>query len=64
TESAGVAAKLIASSADLDMIAAGERDVPALSGWRYEVFGEDAMRLCEGRIALAAKGQTVKVVPL
>ncbi len=64
TESAGVAAKLIASSADLDMIAAGERDVPALSGWRYEVFGEDAMRLCEGRIALAAKGQNVMVVPL
>ncbi|MFC3616629.1 ribonuclease D [Lutimaribacter marinistellae] len=64
TESAGVAAKLIASSADLDMIAAGERDVPALSGWRYEVFGEDAMRLCEGKIALAAKGQNVAVVLL
>jgi ribonuclease D len=64
TESAGVAAKLIAPSSDLDQIAAGERDVPALSGWRYEVFGEDALRLCEGKIALAAKGQTVKVVTL
>ena len=64
TESAGVAAKLIAPSADLDAIAAGERDVPALTGWRREVFGEDALRLCEGKIALAAKGQSVKVVTL
>jgi ribonuclease D len=64
TESAGVAAKLIAPSADLDAIAAGERDVAALTGWRREVFGEDALRLCNGEIALAAKGQSVKVVTL
>lgn len=64
TESAGVAAKLIASSSDLDAIAAGLRDVPALSGWRHEVFGADALRLCEGKIALAAEGQTVRVVEL
>ncbi|WP_299660644.1 ribonuclease D [uncultured Ruegeria sp.] len=64
TESAGVAAKLIASSADLDQIAAGERDLPAMSGWRFEVFGEDALKLCEGKIALAAKGQAVEVVSL
>ena len=64
TESAGVAAKLIAPSADLDAIAGGERDVAALTGWRREVFGEDALRLCNGEIALAAKGQAVKVVVL
>ncbi|MFK7744369.1 MAG: ribonuclease D [Roseobacter sp.] len=64
TESAGVAAKLIAPAADLDAIAAGMRDVPALRGWRKEVFGDDAMRLCEGRIALTAKGAEVKIVPL
>ncbi len=64
TESASVAAKLIASSADLDAIAAGLRDVPALSGWRREVFGNDALRLCDGEIALTAKGQTVRVVEL
>ena len=64
TESSGVAAKLIASSSDLDAIAAGMRDVPALVGWRREVFGADALRLCEGRVALAAKGQTVKVIEL
>lgn len=64
TESAGVAAKLIASAADLDALAAGYRDVPALSGWRREVFGTDAERLCDGRIALAAKGPNVRIVSL
>ncbi|WP_037315771.1 ribonuclease D [Ruegeria halocynthiae] len=64
TESSGVAAKLIATSSELDQIAAGEREVPAMSGWRFEVFGQDALKLCEGKIALAAKGQTVKVVSL
>lgn len=64
TESSGVAAKLIAPSSDLDAIAAGLRDVPALSGWRREVFGADALRLCEGKIGLAAKGQSVVVVEL
>lgn len=64
TENEGVAAKLIASSADLDLIAAGEREVPALTGWRYEVFGEDALRLCDGKVALAAKGQTIRLIQL
>lgn len=64
TESAGVAAKLIAPSADLDLIAAGERDVDALKGWRHEVFGADALRLCDGQIGLATKGQRVVVVEL
>ena len=64
SESAGVAAKLIASAADLDAIAAGERDLPALHGWRAEAFGDDALRLCRGEIALSAKGNDVKVVRL
>jgi len=64
TESAGVAAKLIAPASDLDALAAGMRDVAALSGWRAEVFGEDALRLCEGKIALAAVGNDVKIVSL
>lgn len=64
TESSGVASKLIAPSADLDAIAAGERDVPALKGWRNEVFGQDALRLCEGKIALSAKGNDVTVIDL
>ncbi len=64
SDATGVAAKLIASSADLDALAAGERDIPALSGWRAKVFGEDALRLCEGNVALAVKGERVEVIPL
>ncbi|MEY4984871.1 MAG: ribonuclease [Pseudomonadota bacterium] len=64
SESLGVAAKLIASSADLDAIAAGERDVEALTGWRAEAFGDDALRLCRGEIALSAKGSEVRVIRL
>ncbi|MCX7565551.1 ribonuclease D [Sulfitobacter sp. F26169L] len=62
TESAGVAAKLIASAADLDAIAGGVRDVQAMSGWRKDVFGDDAVALCDGKIALTAVGNDVKVV--
>ncbi|MDE3081055.1 MAG: ribonuclease D, partial [Paracoccaceae bacterium] len=64
SEGVGVAAKLIASASDLDAIAAGERNLPALHGWRGEVFGEDALRLCRGEIALSAKGYSVKVIRL
>lgn len=64
SETAGVAQKLVASAADLDMIAAGERGVPALKGWRKEVFGTDALRLCNGEIALTTKGNDVVVIPL
>lgn len=62
SEETGVAPRLIASSADLDAIAANQRDVPALSGWREEAFGRDALRLCRGEIALSAQGQSVRVV--
>ncbi len=58
----GVAQKLIASSADLDALAAGERELPALKGWRKEVFGNDALELCEGRVALAVQGSKVVTV--
>ncbi|MEL6548714.1 MAG: ribonuclease D [Pseudomonadota bacterium] len=59
-----VAQKLIATVSDLDAIAAGERDLAALKGWRHEVFGADAMRLCDGSVALAVKGERVKLVNL
>ena len=64
TETMGVAAKLIAASSELDAIAAGKRDLPSLSGWRREAFGEDALRLCKGEIALIAKGKSVKTIPV
>ena len=64
SENAGVAQKLIASAADLDGIAAGQRDAQALTGWRREVFGEDALRLCDGKIGLVARGNSVEVFSL
>ena len=63
-EKSGVAPKLIASASDLDDIAAGARDGAWAQGWRHEVFGEDALRLCEGKVALACKGRDVRIVPL
>lgn len=62
SEETGVAQKLIASASDLDALAGGRRDVAALKGWRAEVFGNDAVRLCDGEIGLAAKGQRVRVI--
>jgi ribonuclease D len=63
-EAAGVASKLIATASDLDALAAGKRDVAALHGWRAEVFGDDAVKLCQGKLALAADGSSVRVIPL
>lgn len=64
SESLGVAPRLIASAAELDAIAAGNRSGAVLTGWRAEVFGDDALSLCRGEIALAAKGHEVRVVRL
>ncbi|SHG76484.1 ribonuclease D [Cognatiyoonia sediminum] len=61
-EQEGVAQKLIASSQDLDVLAAGGRDIPALKGWRGEVFGKSAIELCEGRVGLAVDGLKVVTV--
>jgi ribonuclease D len=59
----GVAAKVIATVDDLDRIAADdEADVPAMKGWRRELFGEKALALKHGRLALAVdKGKVVTV---
>lgn len=53
-EQQGVAPKVLASSDDIDKIAAAgeEADVPAMQGWRREVFGERAISLVRGEIAL------------
>ena len=64
SESLGVAPRLIASAVELDAIAAGARDLDALKGWRAEAFGDDALRLCKGEIALTAAGNDVRVIRL
>lgn len=63
-EQEGVAQKLIATASELDLIAAGERDVSALKGWRREVFGDDALRLCSGKIGLTAQGAAIRIIEL
>ncbi len=60
-----VAQKLIASSDDLEAIAADDNaPVPALSGWRRELFGNDALALKHGRLALTAGRNGIELVKL
>src|SRR6266545_4970475 len=56
----GVAAKVIATVDDLESIAADDAaDVPAMHGWRRELFGERALALKHGRLALAVERNRV-----
>jgi ribonuclease D len=60
-----VAQKLIANAADLDAIAiADDADVPALRGWRKKLFGDDALALKAGRLALSVSGDQIKLIAL
>jgi ribonuclease D len=62
-EEAGVASKLIATVADLELIANDDdADTPALKGWRREAFGADALKLKRGELALVLDGTRVRVV--
>ena len=62
-EEAGVASKLIATVSDLELIANDDAAAtPALTGWRREAFGEDALRLKRGELALVLDGARVRVV--
>ena len=60
-----VAPKLIASADDLERIAASDNaDVPALSGWRREVFGEQALALKQGKLGLTAEGKRIQIMEI
>ena len=64
SESHGVAAKVIATVDDLEALAADDAaDVPALHGWRRELFGETALKLKRGDIALAVRANQVVAIP-
>jgi ribonuclease D len=57
SEQSGVAPRMIASTDDLERLATGEpADLPALHGWRLEVFGTHALALKDGRLAFASEG--------
>jgi len=63
SESAGVASRLIANVEDLERIAADDdAPVPALSGWRRELFGEDALALKRGEIALTGGAKGIDLI--
>ncbi len=65
SDNAGVAAKLLANVADLEKIALSDTaDVNALKGWRRQLFGEDALKLKRGEIALVLNGPRVEVVEI
>jgi ribonuclease D len=58
-----VAQKLVATAEDLEAIAADdEAAVPALSGWRYEIFGKDALTLKHGNVALTVRRNRISLV--
>jgi ribonuclease D len=65
SEQNGVAARIIATSDDVDAIVLDdEADVPALKGWRRKLFGEKALAIKHGRIGLAATRQGVVEFPI
>lgn len=61
TEYVDIAPRLVANNGDIELIAAfGEKaDVMALKGWRREVFGEDALKMLDGKITLRLEGNEV-----
>ncbi len=59
-EKQGVAAKMIATIDELELLAADDHaDVPAMQGWRRELFGAKALRLKHGRLALTVENNRV-----
>ena len=64
SEESDVAQKMIATVSELDALAAGERDLPSLKGWRLEVFGKDALKLCLGEVGLCLNENKVQLFTL
>lgn len=59
----GIAQKLIANSADIEKLAAfgSKAGIAAISGWRKDLFGEDAINLIEGRSTIIVEEQKLKL---
>lgn len=66
TEVKGIATRMVANASDINMLAAfGEKaDIPALKGWRREMFGEDALAMLRGELALRLDGEDVIAEPV
>ncbi len=65
-DEADVATRLVAGSDDLERLARGERgeDIKPLHGWRFEVFGRDALALLEGHLAFTAREGRIAITRL
>lgn len=64
-ESHGVAAKVIATVDELEKIAADDdADVPALKGWRRDLFGSQALKLKNGQLAIGFNNNAIKLIEL
>ena len=61
TEVEGIATRLVANARDIEQLAAfgDSADIPALDGWRREIFGQDALDMLHGKIALRLEGENV-----
>ncbi len=60
-----VAQKLVCNMSDLEKIAVNDKaDIPLLKGWRYEIFGRDALALKAGKIAFTIEGKKIRIIDL
>jgi ribonuclease D len=60
----GIAPRIVANSSDLDAVAmADEADVPLLRGWRRKLFGEIALRIKAGELAIVLEGGKPRILP-
>jgi len=58
-----VAQKLVYNNRDLELLAADDKaEIPLMDGWRYDLFGKDALALKHGKLALAIDGNKLKFV--
>ncbi|HEY6431504.1 MAG TPA: ribonuclease D [Acetobacteraceae bacterium] len=59
-----VAPRLVASTEDIERLAMGDEDIPALQGWRRKIFGNDALELKAGRVALGVGQKRVRLIAI
>ena len=65
TESHNVAPRLIASAEELEKLALSDTaDIPAMQGWRREIFGDAALALKAGKLALTVQKGKTKLLSL
>ncbi len=55
-----VAPKLVINSKDIEKIALGKRDLEVFTGWRDKIFGQDAVDLCNGKLMISVKNETLE----